>query len=159
MWVLLLGGLLSTGLGGRLIASPPAGSQIEIAVIVHPATPVDNLTLDEVRKIFRGERRFWSSNLRVVLLVRAPITRERQVLLDTVYQMSEAQFKQFWIGQIFRAEATSGPKIVYSSEMTSELVTAIPGSFAMVDAARVPPGVKTVRVDGLLPGQKGYRLH
>lgn len=157
--VLLLAAWQGTSLRQYLVAAPPAaGSRIEIAVIVHPQTPVDNLTLAEVRNIFRGERQFWTSNLRVVLIVRAPVTHERQVLLDTVYQMSEAQFKQFWIGKIFRAEATGGPKIVYSGGMTGELVAAVPGSIAVVDAAKVPPGVKIVRVDGLLPGQKGYRL-
>jgi len=55
-------------------------------------------------------------------------------------------------------EASSGPKIVYSSEMAAELVSAIPGAVAFVDSALVPKGLKVLKIDGLLPGEKGYRL-
>ena len=54
-----------------------------------------------------GDRQFWTSNLRVTLLVRAPGAREREVVLKTIYQMSEAQFRQYWIAKVFRAEAAS----------------------------------------------------
>ena len=72
--------------------------------------------------------------------------------------MSEAQFRQYWISKVFRAEASSGPKIVYSNEMAAELVHGIPGSVAFVDAADVPKGLKVLRIDGKLPGEKGYPL-
>jgi len=116
------------------------------------------LGLAEVRKIMLGDRQFWPSNVRIVLLVRAPVARERTVVLRTIYQMSEAQFRQYWISKIFRAESTTGPKIVYSAEMTNELVSAIPGSIGFIDAAKVQGGVKVLRVDGKMPGESGYPL-
>ena len=131
----------------------------DIAVVVRPDTPVDNLTIGEIRKLLLGERQFWNSNLRVTLLIRAPSSRERDVVLKTIYQMSEAQFRQYWISKVFRAEASSGPKIVYSNEMATELVTAIPGSVAFVDSTQVPKGLKALKIDGKLPGDKGYPLH
>jgi len=79
-------------------------------------------------------------------------------VLKTIYQMSESQFRQYWISKIFRAEASSGPKIVYSNEMATELVAAIPGSVAFVDATGVPKGLKVLKIDGKLPGEKGYAL-
>jgi ABC-type phosphate transport system substrate-binding protein len=131
---------------------------IDIAVVVHPDTPVNSLTLAEVRKVFLGERQYWNANVPVVLLIRAPVARERNVVLRTIYQMSESQFKQYWIAKIFRAEAASAPKVVYSNEMATELVSAIPGAIAFVDAHDVRPGTKMVRVDGRLPGEPGYEL-
>jgi hypothetical protein len=95
----------------------------------------------------------------VVLLIRAPAARERDVVLKIIYQMSEAQFKQYWIAKIFRAEAASAPKIVYSNDKATELVNALPGAIAFVDARDVRPGTKVVRVDGHLPGESGYPLH
>lgn len=138
------------------LAAPNDG---DIAVVVRPDTPVDNLSIGEIRKLLLGERQFWNSNLRVTLLIRAPSSRERDVVLKTIYQMSEAQFRQYWISKVFRAEASSGPKIVYSNEMATELVAAIPGSVAFVDSTQVPKGLKVLRVDGKLPGDKGYPLH
>ena len=131
----------------------------DIAVVVHPETPINDLSLAEVRQVFLGERQYWNAKLPVVLLIRAPVARERDVVLRVIYQMSEAQFKQYWVAKIFRAEAASPPKIVYSNDMQYELVTAMPGAIAFVDARNVRPGAKVLRVDGRLPGDPGYLLH
>ncbi len=131
----------------------------DVAVVVGPDTPVDNLSFADVRKLFMGDRQYWNSNLRVTLLIRAPVARERDVVLKMIYGMTEAQFRQYWISKIFRLESSSGPKIVYSTEMASELVTAIPGAVAFMDSAIVPKSLKTVKIDGRSPGEKGYRLH
>jgi hypothetical protein len=42
--------------------------------------------------------------------------------------------------------------------MQYDLVTAMPGAIAFVDARNVRPGVKVLRVDGHLPGEKDYPL-
>jgi len=42
--------------------------------------------------------------------------------------------------------------------MATELVAAIPGAVAFVDAAKVPQGLKVLKIDGRLPGEKGYAL-
>jgi hypothetical protein len=130
----------------------------DIAVVVHPDTPVSDLSLAEVRKVLLGDRQYWNSKLPVVLLIRAPVARERDVVLRVIYQMTETQFKQFWVAKIFRAEAATPPKIVYSNDMQYELVAAIPGAIAFVDARNVRPGLKVLRVDGHLPGDRDYPL-
>ena len=130
-----------------------------IAIVVRPDVPVDNLSFAELRRLMLGDRQYWTSSLRVTLVVRAPGAREREVVLKTIYQMSEAQFRQYWIAKVFRAEAASGPRIVYSSEMAVELASAIPGAVAFVDATQIPRGLKVLKINGLLPQQAGYPLH
>jgi ABC-type phosphate transport system substrate-binding protein len=145
-----------------VIAAPvPAIGQarpLQIAIVVHPQAPVDGLTFAEMRKVFRGERQYWTSNVPIVLLIRAPVALEREVILKRVYEMSEAQFKQFWIAKIFRDEAAVVPKILYSNDQIADLVSSIPGSIGFVDAAAVRPGLKILKIDGHLPGQPGYPL-
>jgi hypothetical protein len=146
---------------GLLLASAAAAQDIragDVAIIVRPDVPVDNLSFAQVRELLLGDRQFWTSGLRVYLLMRAPATRERDVILKTVYRMSEAEFRRYWIERVFRAESQSGPKIVYSNESATELVASIPGAVAFVDAAQVPKGLKVLRIDGRLPGEKGYPL-
>jgi hypothetical protein len=138
---------------------PPAfGAGGDIAVVVNPNTPVDNLTLTEIRTLLFGDRQYWTGKLRVTLLIRAPVAHEREVVLKTIYHMTEAQFRQYWISKVFRAEAAAGPKIVFSNDMATELVLAIPGSVAFVDAARIPKGLKVLKIDGTLPGDAAYPL-
>jgi ABC-type phosphate transport system substrate-binding protein len=151
MWLLIL-----------LVVAPPAQSTAalsDIAVVVGRDVPVNDISFNDLRKIVLGDRQFWSSNLRVTLLIRAPMAHEREVLLKSVLQMSEAQFRQYWIGKVFRAENAATPKAVYSNEMAVSLVNSIPGSVAFIEASQVPKDLKVVRIGGLLPGEKGYPLN
>lgn len=141
-----------------MLPASAVATEGDIAVVVRPDTPVNDLSIAEMRRLLMGDRQFWSSNIRVTLLIRAPAAREREVVLKTIYHMTEAQFRQYWISKVFRAEAASGPKIVYSNEMAAELVNAIPGSVAFVEATQVPKGLKVLKIDGHVPGEKDYPL-
>jgi ABC-type phosphate transport system substrate-binding protein len=149
---------MQAALAGLLMLGLAAQTPVDLAIVVRPEVSVDNLSFSELRKLMLGNRQFWTSNLRVTLLIRAPGTREREAVLKTIYQMSEPQFQKYWIAKVFREEATSGPRIVYSNEMATELVAAIPGAVAFVEASQVPKGLKVLKIDGRLPGEKGYAL-
>ena len=146
---------VSTTLDAR---EPQAVKSTDLAIVVHPATPVDELTLAELRQYFLGDRQYWTRDMPVVLLIRAPTSVERDAVLRTIYRMTEPQFKQFWIAKIFRAETATPPKIVYSSDSTNQLVEAVPGAIAFMIASEVRPGLKVLRIDGRLPGEPGYPL-
>ncbi len=154
----LLGALALAAIVALPVEPAAQSPSDDIAIVVHPETPVEAITLAEVRKLFRGERQYWTPDIPVVLLVRAPVSRERKVVLRVIYQMSEPQFKQYWIARIFRAEATSGPKIVYSNDIANQLAGAIPGAVGFMPAGDVKPPLKILRVDGKLPGEPGYLI-
>jgi ABC-type phosphate transport system substrate-binding protein len=142
----------------------PLGAQVtntatdDVAVVVHPDTPVDNLTLGELRRLVLGDRGFWPASVRVTLLLRAPVAHERDVILRIVCQMTESQFRQHWIAKVFRADTAVAPKIVYSSEMSIEMVARIPGAITFVDASRVGKNLKVLKIDGRAPRDSGYVL-
>lgn len=143
---------VSAGTDARMQAQP------DIAVVVHPSVAVDNLSIAELRRILLGDREFWSAGARVTLLIRAPIARERDAVVRDVCQMTEAQFRQHWIGKVFRADTPSGPKIVYSSEMAIDQVSRTPGAITFVEAPVTNRSVKVLRINGRAPGQQGYGL-
>ncbi|OFV93931.1 MAG: hypothetical protein A3G76_00730 [Acidobacteria bacterium RIFCSPLOWO2_12_FULL_65_11] len=148
-------GLCLTLASVALTAQQAAG---DVAVVVHPDVPVDNLTLGELRRLVLGDREFWPAGVRVTLLIRAPIAHERDVMLKKVCQMTEAQFRQHWIAKVFRADTAVAPKIVYASQMALDLVNQIPGAITFVDLSQVGRNMKVVRIDGRLPGESGYIL-
>ena len=133
-------------------------AQSPIAIVVHKDSEVENLAMDQLRNIFLANQQFWPDRTRIILLVRAPKSDERDFVLDTIYQMDEAQFRKYWIAKMFRAEVPRGPKIVFSTDMTVELVVAIPGSISFISADQVTDDVRVVRVDGKLPSDDGYPL-
>lgn len=144
------------GAGTTSAQTPKTG---DLAIVVHPSTPVNKVTFAELRQVFLGERQYWTPDLPVVLLIRAPTSAERDAVLNVIYEMKEPQFKQYWIAKIFRADLSSPPKIVYSNDSANQLVASIPGSIAFIPASDVKPGLKVLRVDDRLPGEPGYRLH
>ena len=133
-------------------------AQSPIAIVVHKDTEVYDLTLGQLRNIFLANQQFWENRTRIILLVRAPKSEERDFVLNTIYQMDEAQFRQYWIAKMFRAEVPRGPKIVFSTDMMLELVVAVPGSISFIDARQVTDDVRVVRIDGKLPADAGYPL-
>ncbi|HEV2131701.1 MAG TPA: hypothetical protein VGR27_11390 [Longimicrobiaceae bacterium] len=146
---------------GAILSPAPAAAQADgraVAIVVHPQTAVDNISFAQLRSIFLGEQQFWADRSRITLLVRAPVAAEREFVLNRIYRMNEAQFRQYWIAKMFRAEVASGPKIVISSDMTRELVSAIPGAIGFIPASDVGRDVKVLRIDGRLPGESGYPL-
>ena len=131
----------------------------DVAVIVNPKNPVDSLTRTELMKIYRGERQYWRTNTPIVLLFRTPGTHEREVVLRAIFQMTEPEYKQYWLSKVMRAEATSPPTEVFSSGMTKEGVAQISGAIGVVSASDVRQGMKVLRINDRLPGEPGYPLH
>lgn len=143
-----------------LMALLPAANEPQgpgFAVIASPDVPVSGLTMAELRKLFLGDRQFWSSNLRVTLFIRAPVARERAVIVWTVCRMSEAQFGQHWIGKVMRADCTSSPRQFASNQVAIDLVRSSPGAIAVVNAAQTG-GMKVLAIDGKMPNDPGYPL-
>jgi len=133
-------------------------SRTGLAIVVHKDTAIDDLTMAELRNIFLARKQYWPSRSRIILLVRAPQSDERDYVLNTIYQMDEAAFRKYWIAKMFRAEVPRGPKIVFSTDMTLDLVVAVPGSISFMRADQVTDAVKVLRVDGKLPSEAGYPL-
>ena len=157
-FVRLLGAGLVLCLAIALRPVTAVAQNADIAVIAHPQVPADNVSLTELRKMLLGDREFWTAGQRITLLIRAPVARERDAAVQTVCKMTEAQFRQHWIGKVFRAEIPSGPKIVYSAAMAVDQVAHTPGAITFVEASAVPKGARVLKIDGLSPGQPGYKL-
>jgi len=146
---------------------PAAGG--EVAVAVNKNVPVDSLTCADLKKILLGERQFWASDLKITLMIPAPIAHERDVMIKDILEMTEPRFRDHWTGKVFRAEAISLPRTIYSPAMALALLAKIPGSLTFInwnalltlqdDATQLAKDVKVLRVDGHLPGEKGYPLH
>src|SRR5262245_44083053 len=131
----------------------------DLAIVTHPGTPVSQLTFTELRQVLKGDKQYWSPDLPVVLFVRAPTSAERSAVLDVIYQMTEPQFKQYWIAKQFRAESATSPKSMRSNDLTQQCVSSTAGAIGFMAAGDVKPGVKVLKIDGRLPGESGYKLH
>ena len=129
-----------------------------VAIVAHESVAADNLSLAELKRIFLADQRFWSDRSRIILLVQAPNHYERAVVLDRIYGMSEREYKRYWVAKMFRAEVSSGPKIVFSSNMARELVSSLAGAITFISADEVRGYGKIITIDDKLPSDPDYPL-
>ncbi len=149
-----------TGLLVLLSTGPPrpAPGQLEaIVIVVNESCETSDISSDRLRKIFMGDDQYLDKNKRVVLLVPEANAPEWALLLKRVYRMSAAQYRQYWIGKLFRAEVSSGPAMADREAMV-KLMPKSPGAITFMLASAVSPGLKVLRIDGKLPGDADYKL-
>jgi hypothetical protein len=130
----------------------------DLAIIVNAKNPASNISLADLRKTFSGDRRGWDGK-ETLIIVPAPDTPERATMLRVIYRMSEVQYKEYWLGKIFRGEATSEPVVVVSRRLATDGVAAMSHAIACIPLSEVRGGsVKILKIDGHSPGENGYPL-
>jgi phosphate transport system substrate-binding protein len=130
----------------------------DVAVIVNPKNPVDDISSAELRRIFSGEKQSWNGGLPVSLFVRAPEAHERDVLLKRVLKMTESEYKALWVKKVYSGEVQREPLALFSNGMELEAIRAERGGIALISMQDIHQGVKVLKVDGHLPGTSGYPL-
>jgi len=136
----------------------PAELKRYLAVIVNQSNPVENVSLAELHKIFRAERNHWPDGRRITIALREPGQPERATVLRDIYQMTERDFNRYFLQATFTGEALSAPKTLATASGVRKFVFNVPGAIGCVRADEVDETVKVIRLDGRLPGEKGYRL-
>jgi hypothetical protein len=140
------------------VAQPATAQGDDVAVVVNSGNPIINVSLGELRKMFSGAKRSWPGGQTIKLVTRGPGCPERLLLL-ALLAMSESEYKQYWTAQVFRGDADAEPLTVPSVGMQKEALRLFPGAISLVSVRDVKPGMKVLKVDGLLPGAPGYPLH
>ena len=129
-----------------------------LAIIVNRSNPVENLSFAELRKIFLGERNHWPNGHRITVVMLDSGRLERQTVIKNVYQMDERGFNRHFVQATFVGEVFSAPKTLATPAGARKFVFNLPSAIGYVRAEDVDDSVKVVRVDGHLPGEKGYKL-
>ena len=154
---LALGALLLSLLG--LAPSPGHAQDTEpLAIVVHRSNPLTEISLADLRRVFRGQRSRWSNGRRVTLVMRGPGAPERDAILRSVYGLDETEYRRASLQAVFGGQTSDAPKTLASSNGVVRFVYNVPGAIGYVRARDADASVKTLRVDGRLPGDPGYRL-
>lgn len=129
------------------------------AVIVSKGVEVDELSLDELRRILTFKRTQWKSGRTINLLLPGRSLPARTFILERLYRMSDEELRRFILQRIFQAEIDFAPKVVDVERDAVAFVAS--GQTAMAIVSSATPGldsVKVLRIDRRLPGQAGYPL-
>jgi hypothetical protein len=149
---------LLLGLAIFCLAARVPAQENDVAVVVSAANPITNISVADLRKMFAGGKRSWPGGQAMKLITRGPGSPERHTLLKLL-AMSEIDYRQYWAAQVFRGDADAEPLTVPSIGMQKEALNLYPGAITLVSIHDVKPGMKVLKIDGLLPGAAGYPLH
>jgi ABC-type phosphate transport system substrate-binding protein len=140
------------------VPEAPVSSE-PLVIVVNRSNPVDEVSFSELRKIFLGTRSHWANGRRITLVMREPGEPERTAILRDVCGMSEDQLKNHFLHGLFTGEILVSPKILSSPTGVRKFIFNVPGAIGYLRIGDVDPTVKVLRIDELLPEDKGYRLH
>jgi ABC-type phosphate transport system substrate-binding protein len=146
--------------GSAFAATPETGAGTEpLVIVVNRSNPIDELSSSELRKIFLGNRSHWANGRRITLVMREPGEPERNLILREVCGMTEDQLKNHYLHGLYTGEILVSPKILSSPVGVRKFIFNVPGAIGYLRIGDVDPTVKVVRIDELMPEDKGYKLH
>ena len=132
---------------------PPA-----LALIVHPANPVANLTLGELRRIFMLDTQTWPHGRKITVVLRDKGQPERTEAIRMICGVSEREYERQVLFRTFQGNVNIGPRSLQSAAAMLRFVRSAPGAIGYVNADEVDATVRVLQIDGLLPDQPRYPL-
>ena len=151
--------ILSTAREARpALTEPPAEKRVALAVIVNVNNPLLNVSLEDLRKYFLLERKFWPNGLKVAPFLCPSESVEQQILLDKLFQMSSAELRKYWVAKLFSGQIAAIPTVARNSGMATAVVAKSESAIAVMVAGNLPAGVRCLTVNGRTPMDPDYPL-
>ena len=131
----------------------------DLAVVSNKANAVSALALPELIRVCKAQTNRWPDGKPVTFIMRAPASPEMRMVLEKVYELSEAQVKELIASA--NHGRTNHPAIIVanSDEDLVNKVASIPGAVGVVDVYAINSSVAVVKLAGKLPLEPGYLLH
>jgi hypothetical protein len=142
-------------------ASKDGAVQGPLAVIVHKSSTAENVSLADLRKILTGDLRGWSDSSPLILVQQPDDGAVQQRILKLLLKTTPAAYNRQLLQIQFQGHPAPAIKVLNSEPNAIGFVWNVPGSISIVDASAAAANsshVKLIKVDGKLPGDKGYPL-
>lgn len=136
---------------------PEPRSAKRLVVIANRATPLNKVSTSQLKELLLGTVAKWPNGREVSVIFVANNSMVRA--LKQVLKMSKDDYANHFLKSQYQNIEINRPKTVPNLDSALQFLTATPGSVAILEAEpdMTVGGVKTVRVDGKLPEEEGYR--
>jgi hypothetical protein len=131
----------------------PRAAQAQIAVVVNPSNSIEELSLDNLRRLFLGQAKTFPTGAHARLGTHAPSvpTFDRAAL-----GLQPEIVRSRWMAMIFRGEATSIPTELSSPDDVKKFVRDHADAIAFLPLSSVDASLKILAVSGHRPSDAGY---
>jgi hypothetical protein len=137
--------------------SARASDRVVLAVVVAKGSPVQDLSLAGLKRIFVNEGDSDGSGQRYVPFNHPPHTTDRVGFDQVVLGMSADDVSQFWIERRIRG-LPGPPRSVDSLSLLLRLIARLPGAIGYARPAQLTGDVRAIAINGKLPNEAGYPL-
>jgi len=158
--MLLLSVVMTSPMGESALGLDRAEAETKVsplAVVVAKNSPLDELSLYELKHLYLGEYVNGPDGKRLIPLHRAPGSPERVAFDAAVLGMSPDQETAYWIDRRIRGQSGS-PRAIPQADLAQRIVEHLAGGVTYVPLDEVRPDMKLVRIDSKLPTDPGYRV-
>ncbi len=138
-----------------LLAAVLSQGSAQMAVIIHRESPVRDLSIATLRRLYLGQTTTFSNGERVILLECTPL---QQGFYQKALGMSPELVHRHWIGLVFQGEDATPPQPMRDAEATKRFVTEHPGAIGFVELRAVDATVRVVTIGGRSPSDANYPL-
>ncbi len=123
---------------------PVHGADVQVAVIAHPAVPLDTLSRSDLIDYYTGERSHWPDETTVVLLDLKPKNDTKRMFYDFLGKRP-SRLKSIWMKKMLSGEGDP-PEAMKSETEILEKVASTPGALSFVSTTISSKTVKTLLV-------------
>jgi len=125
-----------------------AQEPVPIAVVVNPENPIKDLSLPTLRDFFQCEKLYWQTGRRVVVFTRPAGSPEHAVMLHTLYNMNEEEYRKLWVMKEMHGDVSCRVTELPSRGILQEGLRSYAGAIALVRVPEVTPQMKVITIDG-----------
>src|ERR1700735_614689 len=116
----------------------------QVAIIANTSNSVSTLSPGDLHRIFLGEKSTWPNGKHIFVVMAAPGSPERTLILKDVYKMNESDYAKYFMQASFTGAVAAPPKDASSSAQMKQLVAANPGAVGYVPLPGVNDTVKVL---------------
>jgi ABC-type phosphate transport system substrate-binding protein len=127
----------------------PADTRADLSgqfrIIVNPSVEINELALDELKRIYLGKKTLWDSGSRIrpsLLNEKSPLTQE---FLESSLRKTVRQYRAYWKRRLFSGGGAA-PKTFRSSTQVVDFVASTEGGIGVVDGAIDDDRVKVLSI-------------
>jgi len=145
---------------GLAAAQPvaPKGTKKRLGVIVPAASTITTLSTGDLRRTYLGTITRWPNGQRIILVVLRSESAEQRAFLKRVVQMTDIDYSQHWIGEVFRGRASAPPHVAASPADAIRFVAGHPNAIAVIAADAADASVRLLDIDGKSVLDEDYPL-
>lgn len=142
-----------TGLPTRSVRA----ESFSLALVVSKSSPLEHLTLFELKKLYMGSSINDPSGEPIVAFNQTLKSPDRVAFEQKVLGMSPVETARYWIDRKIRGQS-GAPKAMGSSELVQRVVSKLEHSIAYVRLDQIRPEVRIIAIDGKTPRDAAYQL-